>query len=269
MKNTVAEVLDRPSRRWMLGFARTVVANARGERVWITYDRSIGGWSKRTRGGIMLMDDPIEMNAEQCDAFARDVFLLDYALKPGDVVLDVGAGFGTEALPFSKMVGDSGRVIAVEAFPSTFRILQRVCELNDLRNVTLVHAAVMDTNEPVTMSDVGADSYLENKIGAGGVEVRAVTIPDLIAQLKLDRVDFLKMNIEGAEAPALLGAKEVLGIVRHAAIGCHDFLADEKGDDSYRTKETVRALLEDAGFTIKVRDEDPRPWAAHYLYASR
>ncbi len=262
-------VLDRPSNRWLLALARTATANARGERVWITHDRSSGGWSKKTRGGVMLMTDPVEMNADQCEAFVRDVFLYDYTVKPGDVVLDVGAGFGTETLPLSKMVGASGRIIAIEAFPSTFTMLKRVCELNDLRNVTLVHAAVMDSNEPVKMSDVGADSYLENKIGSHGIEVPAVTIPDLVAEMKLDRIDFLKMNIEGAELPALRGAKDVLSLVQHAAIGCHDFLADEKGDESYRTKDVVKAILVDAGFTVRERSDDPRPWAADYLFASR
>jgi FkbM family methyltransferase len=272
IKHVAYGAFNRPPTRWLLGVAasaRTVLGDG---RAWITYDAPTGDWLKRTRAGAMLMSDLRNgggMSAEQCAQAAQDMFLHRYSLRPGDAVLDIGAGIGTEVLPFSRMVGPAGRVIAVEAHPATYRRLERVRELNDLRNVTLFHAAVMDTNEPVYISDLQAEEYLENKIGADGVEVRALTIPDLVSQLSLDRIDFLKMNIEGAELPALRGAKDVLPIVRHAAIGCHDFLADETGDESYRTKDAVHALLVEAGFTVTGRPDDPRPWAANYLFASR
>jgi FkbM family methyltransferase len=272
LKHAVYDALNRPPTRWLLGLAASAGTTLHGERALFTYDRQTGDWLKRTRAGAMLLPDlrgGEGMDAEQCGEFTREVFLPAYSIRPGDVVLDVGAGIGTEALPFSRMVGDSGRVIAVEAHPTTYAKLERVCQANKLHNVELVHAAVMDSDVPVKISDLQAESYLENKIGAEGVAVPATTIPDLVAKLHLGRIDFLKMNIEGAEVPALRGARDVLPIVRHAAIGCHDFLADETGDESYRTKELVRAMLVDAGFTVTSREGDPRPWAAGYLFASR
>jgi hypothetical protein len=101
------------------------------------------------------------------------------------------------------------------------------------------------------------------------IEVHAVTITDLVSKFNVDRIDFLEMNIEGAEVAALRGARDVLPLIRNAAIGCHDFLADLPGDESYRTKYAVRAILVEAGFNVTGRDEDPRPWAADYLFASR
>lgn len=272
IKHAAYGALNRPPTRWLLGVAASARTVLGDERAWITYDAPTGDWLKRTRAGSMLMSDLRNgggMSAEQCAEAAQDMFLHRYSLGAGDVVLDIGAGIGTEVLPFSRIVGDAGLVVAVEAHPATYARLERVRELNGLRNVTLFHAAVMDTNEPVYISDLQADEYLENKIGADGVEVPALTIPDLVSQLNLDRIDFLKMNIEGAELPALRGAKDVLPIVRHAAIGCHDFLAEETGDDSYRTKDAVRDLLIEAGFTVTARPDDPRPWAADYLFASR
>jgi FkbM family methyltransferase len=268
-KHTAYNALNRGSTHWLIGIAASAVTALEGERAMITYDRHTKGWLKRTRGGTTLMPYPRGMGAEQCAEVTRDVFLHRYSIRPGDVVLDIGAGFGTEALPFSTMVGDSGKVIAVEAHPATFGKLERVCRLNNLRNVEAIHAAVMDSNEPVTISDLEEESYIENKIGGEGIEVPAVTIPDLVDKLGLDRIDFLKMNIEGAEVPALRGARDVLPIVRHAAIGCHDFMADQTGDESYRTSDLVRAMLVEAGFTITSRRDDPRPWAADYLFASR
>ncbi|MGB0877188.1 MAG: FkbM family methyltransferase [Mycobacterium sp.] len=268
-KHTAFDAVNRRPARRLIGLAASAVASVAGERARITYDSASGGWLKRTPGGAMLMPYPRGMGVEQCVDFTRDVFLREYAPGPGDVALDIGAGIGTETLPFSGMVGDSGKVVAVEAHPATFDMLERTCRLNDLRNVELIHAAVMDSDQPVMISDLREGFCQENRIGAGGIEVPAVTISDLVAKLELKRIDFLKMNIEGAEVGALRGALDVLPIVGHAAIGCHDFLADETGDESYRTMDAVHDLLVDADFTVTRNAEDPRPWAAHYLFASR
>ena len=269
LKHTVFHRVNRPSTRRILELAGTAVASVQGGKAKITYDPQSGGWMKRTQGGVTLMPYPYGMSVEQCLSFATDVFLRDYMIRPGDVVLDIGAGIGTEALPFAHLAGDAGKVISVEAHPATFAMLERVCRLNDLKNVELVQAAVMDSDEPVMISDMREGFCQENRVGdPGGIEVPGVTIADLVAKFNLDRIDFIKMNIEGAEVPALLGARDVLPIVRHAAIGCHDFLSDETGEEFYRTMETVRALLQDAGFTVR-RTQDPRPWAAGYLFAAR
>lgn len=215
------------------------------------------------------MPEPRGQNATECDAATRDVFMYRYTVRPGDIVLDIGAGTGTETLPFSRMVGDLGRVVAVEAHPATHAVLARLVALNHLRNVDTVQAALMDRDEPVTISDLPPESSHENHVGTEGVTVPALTLPGLVRAMGLPRIDFLKMNIEGAESAALRGAHEVLHMVRHAAIGCHDFLADETGDDTYRTKDAVRSILVEAGFDVVGRDGDPRPWIADYLFASR
>ncbi|MGY4711963.1 FkbM family methyltransferase [Mycolicibacterium sp. CBM1] len=270
LKKSVYKTVNHGSTRWLIALVASAAATARnGQRATVAYDPRTGGWLQRTSGGTTLMPYPSGMSAEQCSEFAKDVFLQQYSIQPGDIVFDIGAGVGTEALPFSRMVGTAGRVVAVEAHPATFTKLERVCRLNGLDNVEPVHAAVMDSDEPVTISDLDDGDYIENKIGGHGVQVPAVTIPDLLDTFKLDRIDFLKMNIEGAEVPALRGARDVLGLVRHAAIGCHDFMADQTGDESYRTKELVRDMLVAAGFTVASRAGDPRPWAADYLFASR
>lgn len=268
-KHTAFDAINRRPTRRLIGLAASAVASLEGERARVTYDSASGGWLKRTAGGATLMPYPHGMGIEQCADFTRDVFLREYVVGPGDVVLDIGAGIGTETLPLSGMVGESGKVVAVEAHPATFDMLERACRLNDLHNVELVHAAVMDSDDPVMISDLRAGFCQENRIGSKGIPVQAVTISDLVTRLELKRIDFLKMNIEGAEVGALRGARDVLPVVQHAAIGCHDFLADETGDDSYRTMDVARGLLEEAGFTVTRHAEDPRPWAAHYLFASR
>jgi FkbM family methyltransferase len=55
--------------------------------------------------------------------------------KPGDTIVDIGAGRGEDDLAFSQAVGPTGKVLAVEAQPRSFRMLKAFCEVNDLRNV--------------------------------------------------------------------------------------------------------------------------------------
>ncbi|MCW2808703.1 MAG: hypothetical protein JWQ93_2658 [Marmoricola sp.] len=269
LKRTAYSYLKGGPGRPLIGLAASLVATGRGERTWISYDPQSATWLHRTSEGTTAMYEPLGTTARMCEVYTRDVFLRDHEISSGDVVLDVGAGIGTETLPFARMVGDHGRVVAVEAHPDTFTVLERVCELNQLHNVDLVQAAVMDTTEPVTMSNLPPELNYENKVGGEGVTVPARTLDELILDFDLSRVDFLKMNIEGAELAALRGASGCLDRVGAAAIGCHDFLADETGDESYRTKDQVRALLLNAGFSVATRDDDPRPWAADYLFASR
>jgi ubiquinone/menaquinone biosynthesis C-methylase UbiE len=66
------------------------------------------------------------MSAEKCEDWVRDVFMHRYVVGCGDIVLDIGAGSGTEVLPESWMVGRSGEVIAVDAHPATFAALERL-----------------------------------------------------------------------------------------------------------------------------------------------
>jgi FkbM family methyltransferase len=204
------------------------------------------------------------------EELARDLFFQQYTPCPGDTVLDVGAGAGEEVELFSKLVGPSGRVYAVEAHPGTFAALETRCRDAGLVNVVPVHAAVSDHAGTVSFSD--DESYLENRITAGpaGFSVPAVTLDELIDRWALDRLDFLKLNIEGAEEAALRGLARRALRVRHLTVSCHDFLADRGGDPSNRTNAGVRRLLATYGFAITGRRRsDRRHWTRPYLYGSR
>ena len=269
VKHAVYETLDRGPGRLLIGLAASAVSLAQGEPAWITYDSSSDLWLSRSRGGTMLMFDPREIGVEQRDALVRDSFCYHYEVRPGDVVLEIGAGIGADALVFSRMVGLSGKVFSVEAHPATFAQLRRLCQLNSWGNVAPVQAAVTDCDRPVTISDLPVAKSDENRLGATGVSVPGITITELVSRFKLDRIDFMTMNIEGAEVAALEGAREALPIVQNVSISCHDFVANATGDEAYRTKEKVHALLVEAGFNVFRRAADGRPWAGDFLYASR
>jgi FkbM family methyltransferase len=206
----------------------------------------------------------------QYEALARDVFLQEYTPGDGDVVVDVGAGFGWELNLFSRLVGPSGRVYAIEADPDTFQWLERRRELNHLGNVTTLHAAVAD--EPGELM-IASEGFHEDRqlITAGpGHRVRALRFDDFVAEHGITHVDFLKMNIEGAERLALAGMDRSAGLVQNLAVSCHDFLADHGGDDSTRTREFVERFLVTHGFdVVERRRDDDRDWARSYIYGRR
>jgi FkbM family methyltransferase len=180
--------------------------------------------------------------------------------------VDVGAGTGWETLFFSRSVGASGRVISIEAHPGVFRCLSRMCAENRLDNVTLIQAAVADRDDEVQISD--SLEYEKNSImgGTPGVSVSCTTLDSVFQSLELKQVDFLKMNVEGAERLALPGMGAMLPRTKNICISCHDFLADEGGSNTFRTKAEIIAFLKQNGFDISLRESDGRCNVRDYVY---
>ena len=183
---------------------------------------------------------------------ARAFWYKLYQPRPGDVVLDVGAGRGEDTLPFSRAVGDTGRVISIEANPYSFRLLKKFCEANHLENVIPVHAAVADSPGKMYVVESSDGAWQADTVrrDGSGAQVEGVTIDQLCADLGLDEIAFMKMNIEGAERQALPGMLRTLPRVRVLCVCCHDFLADEGQDEFYRTRSFVEQFLKDADFKI-------------------
>lgn len=187
----------------------------------------------------------------------------------GDTIVDVGAGIGEDAVVFSKFVGPTGRVIAIEAHPTTFACLQGTIARSRLSNVVAVQCAITDREGVLTMSNDSA--HLANSMlkRGSGVDVPAKTLDALWAELGVETVDLLKMNIEGAERPAMEGMTGRAPWIRNAAISCHDFVADAGGGDEFRTREFVRSALEAMGFKVRQRRDAAQPWERDILYGTR
>lgn len=253
--------LDRPGSRWLLGALLSIVlsiADRRSCRVRWTG----AAWSYRYDGQTVLSNQILRPRTT-FDA-DLDIFLWDYTPAPGDTILDIGAGTGTEAIRLARSVGPTGRVIAVEAHPDAAEILASVGPLNGVANIDTVSAAVADVAGTVCIADTdepGTNSLFED---GPTRRVPAVTVDELVEAHHLERIDFLKMNIEGAERLAILGMSGSVERIDRMAISCHDFL----GTDWGRTSAVVQQWLEGHGFTVHRRLDDPRPWARDYLYAT-
>lgn len=144
------------------------------------------------------------------------VSLIQRFLGPGKVFLDVGAHVGQYTLVASQRVGDDGQVHSFEPDPNTFRWLAGNVRRNYLQNVHLNQAALSD--EPgtkhfyfATPQDIGSNSLSRPSNDSGrSCEVTCTTVDDYLAKKRVETVDVIKVDIEGAEYPMLKGAQRLL-----------------------------------------------------------
>jgi FkbM family methyltransferase len=202
---------------------------------------------------------------------AKDYWFGYYEPKPGDVIFDIGAGHGEDVFAFARVVGGSGRVVAIEAHPVSFRILAHFCRLNRLSNVTPIHVAIMDYSGIVTIDE--GDRWEANSVSTAhkqdGAGIRATTLDDICKEQKITKIDFLKINIEGAETFALRGMRDMIGKVRSICVCCHDFRTERGHGEQYRTRAFVERFLTDNGFEVLRRVDDPRDYVRDHLYGRR
>jgi FkbM family methyltransferase len=138
-------------------------------------------------------------------------------LNPGDVFIDVGAHVGYFSLLANGLVGGAGKVVSIEANPTTAARLRKNIELNGFKHSVVYEGACVDHEKPVTFftgnwNNTGGSSVVQGNAGKGStkVTVRGVTLDKIVSELGLKKVDLIKIDAEGAEPQVLLGASGVL-----------------------------------------------------------
>ena len=196
-----------------------------------------------------------------------------YQPLPGDIVIDIGAGLGEETLVFSELVGEKGKVFSIEANPGVFKILQEVITLNELSNVHAYNIAINEEDQPVIINDEN-ESYLSGSLtkradtNTEAYKVPGYTMNRFVEENKIERIDLLKVNIEGAERFVISTIEKVLPLVKNFAIECHDFRYAKEGNEFFRTRDLVVSFLKMHGYTI-VSQQTGTPYIDDWVYASR
>jgi len=178
----------------------------------------------RSEEGLDLIETPLgsfwipprdfDALAEMLEEQHRDVYGVDRGgVRTGDVVLDCGANVGV----YTRRSLNAGAsvVVSIEPAPENLLCLRRNFpkEIRDGR-VIIYPKGVWDKDEELeltTSPDLAstADSVAINR-GASGPKISLTTIDKMVAELKLARVDSIKMDIEGAEGKALMGGRETI-----------------------------------------------------------
>ena len=144
----------------------------------------------------------------RCETEAGDI-----APSSGDVVLDCGACFGDTALNFASQVGAEGKVFAFEFLPINLSILSKNLALNSdiSQRISIVeHPVWSEDGVPLWIHGDGPRAMVNDQEEGSDGKAETVSIDQFVSDRELDRVDFIKMDIEGAEIGALKGASETL-----------------------------------------------------------
>jgi FkbM family methyltransferase len=136
-------------------------------------------------------------------------------LKENMVIMDIGANIGYYSLMAARRI-KSGIIYAFEPVDNTFKKLEENIRLNDFRNIKTFKMAVSDNDEPLQLfvgskKNTGTSSITTHYDFDGKMEtVQSATLQAFVVEHKISHIDFVKIDVEGAEMKVLQGAKKVL-----------------------------------------------------------
>ena len=143
-----------------------------------------------------------------------EIGIVQHVVKKGDTAIDIGAMIGCYTLVFAKLVGETGKVFAFEPEYENYNIVKSNVLINGYDNTKIVNKAVSDIDGEMPlyihdanlgMHTLGKPTYWKPK---GVVNVKTVQLDTCLS--KSCRVDFIKMDIQGAEGLALKGMERTL-----------------------------------------------------------
>lgn len=195
-----------------------LIPNMRGKGVIM--NQLIRFYGRKIRQNLLIlpvMDFKMELdlaqNVDSGIAFGEDLYdffefnFLKKNLKKGDFFADLGANIGFYTVRCAKMVGDQGRILAIDADPISFDRLSKNVAMNDFKNVTLVKSGLSDCTETLTMginpTNRGGNSFLQFYTSKTTVELACRTLLSILNEQKIDRLDGMKIDIEGYEFKVL------------------------------------------------------------------
>jgi FkbM family methyltransferase len=190
-------------------------------------------------------------------------YIVHHLIEPGMIVIDAGANVGQYTLVAAQRVGFSGQVHAFEPVPGNLELLERHVGINRFADRVKTNACALWDDECNLSLNLGSDDLDENATNysvsgqgaiARSVESRAVRLDDYVRLNNLDRLDLIKMDIEGAELHALRGARGVLEAYRPTILmeinraRCRDVGYDP---------EEIWELLRPLGYSMRAIVADP------------
>jgi|ERR671931_75312 FkbM family methyltransferase len=196
----------------------------------------------------------------------EDEIIEHFCPKEGDIVVDVGAHYGRYTIIGSKRVGINGKVIAIEAHPGNFDILNRNIQLNRLTNVIPLNYAVYSQRTKIKLylpdEDLGYTIYntiMVNRANPGDnfVEVNADTLDNILQLNRIKQVNWVKIDVEGAELEVLKGATNVLSNSKDISL-----LLEVHGFENYMP---IVDLLKSLNFKIEFEARSKKPDWRHII----
>lgn len=187
----------------------------------------------------------------------RITAIVSGALQKGNVFIDVGAHVGYYSLLASQRVGSTGKVIAIEPNPPTLDRLRRNIHLNGASNIVVEPVACTDVGRTLRffqadLENTGGSSLAsQNARGAKQISVAGVPLDKIVESLGLSHVDFVKIDVEGAEMQVLGGMTNILAKYRPKIV--IELKADLLANMG-TSLDAALALFHKNGYTLQERD---------------
>jgi len=157
------------------------------------------------------------------ELYERELTYLGKFLAPGMVVVDGGANYGIYSVAAARLVGPAGIVLSFEPGLESFYVLRRNIELNCLQNIRAFRAALADKDGQACLyhSRRGPNSFSlaqPESASRGSETVDTRTLKSVLLQEGAKQVGLIKLDVEGAEEPALKGALALISASRPSVI---------------------------------------------------
>ena len=180
-------------------------------------------------GLSIVFNDPHDI-AAILEVVVMDVYNIR-KLRRGDTVLDLGAGIGEFSILASRRIGNSGLVISVEPGPLDFDVLEKNISNNECKNIVSFNNAFSPSEREISLEFKG--HFFTAKT------ISSSEIKRCLLENGRNRIDVIKMDIEGGEVSAIRDLKDYLHLVRAIMIELHG------------TKKEVDEMLEPLGFRFR------------------
>jgi len=151
------------------------------------------------------------------DDYEPDLIVLNKFLAPGAVMVDVGANYGIFSLNAARLVGQTGRVLAFEPAQNNFSTFEKNLALNQAAQVSALRMALAE--KPGRLRLYHDPDPTRNSLAPGSnaqdfEEVEVNTLDAVLRENGISRVDFIKIDVEGADELVCRGARETLQTCR-------------------------------------------------------
>jgi FkbM family methyltransferase len=135
-------------------------------------------------------------------------------VRKGAYIIDIGANLGWFTLIAASIAGKEGVVLSFEPDPVNFSLLSRSVERNGFDNIRLFQQCASDVDGTRTLhmapSEHMGQHSISRDMGGPKITVESATLDTIASNLRIDHIDVLKIDVEGAEPEVLAGAKLLL-----------------------------------------------------------
>lgn len=170
-------------------------------------------------------------------------------VKNGMTIIDVGANVGYHSLILSKFTGEKGRVFSFEPESKNIKILDGNIKLNNFKNIKIITKAASNFNGTIKLflsnsDNLGVHStvYIPENVSQNFTEIEAVKLDDFVVEENIDKVDFVKVDVEGAETDVLAGMDKILK--KHRPIVVLELVEKLQNMKGFSTKDVKKMMKE-------------------------